>query len=155
VKTVKSNILNSLWGIVVNKADGEIDIGFKKTYVDDDLAHIFKKYFYESAQRQIWVTQDNSHSLSYNGVSIVLADGVLTDRHLGDWWITTRISPYRQYILAEWFDWLINKDKISMFCYPKVGVVKSEQEWIIKFEDRDHTNIKMEVIQFKDNKDYV
>jgi hypothetical protein len=155
VKTVNSNILNSLWGIVVNKADGEIDIGFKKIYVDDDLAHIFRKYFNESVQRQIWVTQDNSHSLSYNGVSIVLADGVLTDRHLGDWWITARISPYRQYILSEWYDWLINKDKISMFRYPKVGVVKSEQEWIIKFEDRDHANIKMEVTQFKDNKDYV
>lgn len=155
VKQVAPNILNSLWGIVINEVDEAMNIGLKATYTDDDLAYMFGQYFQHAKRRRIWTDQGNSHCSSYNGVPLFVADGVMNDRYLGDWWITLPVSPYRKDMLSGWFNWLISKNKIAVFPYPRPGVEKSEKEWSVKFENRDFVKVKMEVKQYWKNKDYV
>ena len=155
LKTIDSNVLKSLWGVVINEVDEEMDGGFKSTFIDNNLPDVFREYFLHSVRRKIWVAKDNSHTLFDNGVSIFIADGTMTDSYLGDWWITTRISPYRQYMLSEFFGWLVRKGKISMFHYPTVGVLNSEKDWIVKFENKEHANIKMQVERYEGDREYV
>jgi hypothetical protein len=155
VDTVNENILRSLWGILVNEVDIKMDKEFNKTYLGDELPKMFRDYFSRFDQRSIWMTRTGYHTLSYKGASILLADGIMTDRHLGDWWVTTSVSPYRQYILAEFFDWLQTKGEIEVFHYPRVGVTEVGKEWTVKFENRDYLNMKMQVEPYKGNPEYV
>ena len=156
VKNTDDRILNSLWGIVINNGDDKMEIGFSKGYMNDDLSNIFKIYFNQhTSQRQALLTKEGKHTVLYRGVSLFAADGVMTDRYFGDWWITTDISPYRKFMLKEWFDWLNKKDEISMFVYPQIGVTESNKSWLIKFGTKELEEIEMSVQRYGADKNFV
>ena len=58
-------------------------------------------------------------------------------------------------MLNEWFDWLIRKDDISKFDYPGIGIKAGEEDWLIKFENRDYITIKITVNPYEKNQNYV
>ena len=157
VLSIDSKIYNSLWGIIIMNLDDNIqNVDFNEICIDDDINDVFKEFFNpESQTRRMLVTDKFTHTLIYNGVSIFAAHGVITDRYFGDWWITTNISPYRLFMLNEWFDWLIRKDDISKFDYPRIGIKAGEEDWLIKFENKDYIRIKMTVDPYEKNQNYV
>lgn len=155
--SIDNKIFNSLWGIIIINLDENIkNIGFNEICSDDDINDVFKEFFNpESQTRRMLVSDHNSHTLIYNSVSIFAAHGVITDRYFGDWWITTNISPYRLFMLNEWFDWLIKKDDISKFDYPGIGIKTGIEDWLIKFENKDYMRRKMFVQPYEKNQNYV
>lgn len=155
--SIDSKIYKSLWGIIIINLDKKMkNIGFNEISMDDNISNIFKELFEPKSQsRRMLVTDNSTHTLIYNGVSIFAAHGVITDRYLGDWWITTNVSPYRQYILREWYDWLINKKDISKFIYPSVGIESGMNDWFIKVEKKNFTKKKMSVQPYEKNQNYV
>ncbi len=154
---IDSKIYKSLWGIVIINLDEKLgDIGFKEICVDDEMSNIFEEFFNPKSQaRRMLVTNNSTHTLIYNGVSIFAAHGVITDRYFGDWWITTNVSPYRLYMLNEWFEWLINKNDISMFAYPRIGIEAGEKNWVIRFNTKDLQKRKLLVQPYGKNQNYV
>ncbi len=152
-----SQISKSLWGIVIVDDKDMTKIGFNKLFLKNDIHNIFNDFFNkEIVKKGYYLTKDNNHSLVYNGVSIVSANGILTDIDIGDWWITTDVSPFRRHMLREWASWVNKKTDISVFVYPPIGVKELGFDWKIKYENRDYKTIKMTVIPYEiNNKKYV
>jgi hypothetical protein len=145
VKTVDKKILASLWGIVINEVDEEVHAGFRAEIPTDDVAPMLRSWFNPFVQRRTWSTRENFHTLVRDGSSFLIADGILTDRHLGDWWPTMAISPYRQFMLRQWWDWLVDKREVDLYRYPAIGVMSSKKEWRVKLEDGEYRKVKMSV----------
>jgi hypothetical protein len=154
--TINDEIYKSMWGIVVTDIDNNLkQLGYKVVLLKDDISEIFADLIYSGYfQRKVLVT-GNNHTLSLSGVSVFAAGGVLTDRYFGDWWIITDISPYRKYMLTEWFNWLINKHDIKKYSYPKIGVSPGKDEWLIKLQKGDFYKRKMSIKPYKKNKNYI
>ena len=150
-------ILKSLWGIVILNLDDNITkIGFHKVRLEDDIIPVFNSFFYQDNYKRTKLeTLDKLHTLSYKGTSIFAADGVLTDMFLGDWWITINISPYRKYILKEWFDWLLTRDDIPSFSYPSIGIEEGNNKWVIKFGGHEEIEKTLKITPYLKDTNYV
>ena len=157
VLSLDSNIYKSLWGIIVVDLNSDMqDIGFNETSVSDNISSPFAEFFKpESRARTMLVTHNMTHTKHYKGVPVFAASGVLTDMCFGDWWITTKVSPYRLYILNEWFDWLISKNEISAFVYPRIGIDVGGKDWLIRCGKNDLQKKKFSVYPYEENQDYV
>ena len=154
---LNSNILNSLWGVVVVDIDDRMmEVGFHKTYFEDNVSEPFKEFFSQKVPpRQILITANDSHTVEYGGTSILAGNGILTDRYLGNWWITTDISPYRRFILNEWFNWLIDHDNMHSFIYPVVGVAINGKTWRIKFQKKEDIKKKISITPYEKDRNFV
>jgi hypothetical protein len=157
IEKVDKKTLQSLWGIVVIDVDDELEnIGFKKITFEENinkcLIDVFPKVF---PSREMLVAGNNVHTLTYSGTSVFAAEGVITDKYIGDWWITTNISPYRNFILEEWINWLNKKNDIQKFFYPPSGITDGGDEWLIRAEGKDFLKRKMKVIPYKNDMRFV
>lgn len=149
--------LGSVCRIVVNdKIPHGNGIGFEPVYVGDGIAHPLNGYLGIGSQmRQQFVTKGNKHTMVRCATSIFAANGVMTDRYFGDWWVTTEISPYRTFMLKEFFNWLIAGKAISRFVYPDAGVGSGDKEWLIRVDSGRHGTEKMLVRPFEEDKRFV
>ena len=156
VLNLDSKIFKSLWGIVIIDIDERMrDIGFNEICVDDETSSIFGEFFKpENQPRRMLVSSNSTHTILYNGVPIFAAYGVVTDRYIGDWWITTNVSPYRLYMLNEWFEWLINRNDISAFVYPRIGIEPGKKDWLIRIDTKDLQKRKFLVHPYEKDQNY-
>ena len=157
VLNLDSKIFKSLWGVIIVDLDKNMsDIGFNEICVDDKISSVFTEFFKPEKQpRRMLVSSNSTHTILYNEVSIFAAYGVITDRYFGDWWITTNVSPYRLYMLNEWFEWLINKNDISAFVYPRIGIEQGKKDWLVRFDTKDIQKGKFLVHPYKKDQNYV
>jgi hypothetical protein len=156
VLNLDSKIFKSLWGVIIVALDKNMhDIGFNKVCVDDDMSSIFTEFFKpENQPRRMLVSSNLTHTILYNGVPIFAAYGVITDRYFGDWWIATNVSPYRLYMLNEWFEWLINRNDISAFVYPRIGIEPGKKDWLIRIDTKDLQKRKFLVHPYEKDQNY-
>jgi hypothetical protein len=135
---VSDNIKRSLWGIIlIDNDESELSkLDFKmfqtstpipepltKVYLDGDQ-YMFKRF--ANANEKSYATNN------LTGTNYLAGYGILTDQYIGDWWISSKISPCRQHYLKSFFNWLNNHSPVSHFEYPPSSVEVTNQEWVYK-----------------------
>jgi len=68
----------------------------------------------------------------YKTANILFGKNVISDQELGTWWNTLPISPYKQYIIKAFNNWIEENKNITFFDYP---LVKNKQLEAIRIFD--------------------
>lgn len=150
LSTVSENTKKSLWGILLID-DNEKELlmlGFNPYSLNDEIPEVLKPIFINSGfTRKIFTTNKMVHSGKLKGINYVSLSGILTDRFIGDWWINAYISPYRNFYLQSFFNWLYNHEPIAKYKYPSIGIKKSNKKWTSKNVENQIVETGFEIIR--------
>jgi hypothetical protein len=57
-------------------------------------------------------------------------------------------------MLNEWFEWLINRNDISAFVYPRIGIEPGKKDWLIRIDTKDLQKRKFLVHPYEKDQNY-
>lgn len=124
VRNLDEFMQHKYYVVITNDIPAENIFGAKKTDIRQEKVATNQEnnYFYSVGKNRI--------TTKLGETRILFGKNVLSDNELGTWWNTIPVSPYKQYILQKFSNWLSDNKEIEFFNYPELNVALNNITWI-------------------------